>query len=128
MGAAPETPAVRFCQNVSVSLPRGETTPDPVTTETSHWLRAGETTSWRLGEAAADLPALGKAIAADPDVAECAVARMWNFAMSKDDIVTDRTTVPREVIQPFIDTFLSNGKNLKEVLRSILVSDDFIRF
>jgi hypothetical protein len=56
------------------------------------------------------------------------VARVWNFAMSKEDIVTDEVTVPRPVIQPYIDQFQANGMNLREVLRSILVSDDFVRF
>jgi hypothetical protein len=37
-------------------------------------------------------------------------------------------TVPVEVIQPFIDEFKSNGMNLKETLRAILLSDDFVKF
>jgi hypothetical protein len=67
-------------------------------------------------------------MAQDPDVAECAVARMYNFAMSKEDIVSDLATVPVEVIQPYIDEFNGNGMNLKVTLRAILVSDDFVRF
>lgn len=102
--------------------------PAPVTTELSHWLSAGEETAWRKGIPAADLPSLGQAIAADPAVAACAVARTWNFAMSKDDIVSDQAVVPVEVIQPFINEFQSNGMRLKKVLRSILLSEDFIRF
>ena len=104
------------------------TTPDAVPTEIAHWLAPGEQTSWRLGEAAPDLPALGKAMAKDPDVAECAVARMWNFAMSKEDIVSDLATVPHEVIQAYVDEFNVNGMNLKQVLRSMLTSEDFVRF
>jgi hypothetical protein len=104
------------------------TVPDPLTTEMSHWLNPGETTAWRMGSPVNDLPELGKAMAADPDVAECAVARMYNFAMSKEDIVSDLATVPVEVIQPFIDEFKSNGMNLKETLRAILLSDDFVKF
>jgi len=104
------------------------TTPDAVKTEISHWLRAGETPSWRLGQATPDLPALGKAIAADPDVSECAVARMWNFAMSKEDIVSDLATVPTEVLETYIEEFKSNNMNLKKVLRSMFTSEDFVRF
>lgn len=114
-----------FGEGIQVQTP---VAPAPLPTELSHWLSNGESTAWRYGAPAPDLPALGQAIAADPASAECAVARVWNFAMSKDDIVSDKATVPREVIQPFIDEFLSNGKNLKKVLRSILVSDDFVRF
>lgn len=104
------------------------TVPDPLTTEMSHWLNAGETLAWRKGAEVKDLPGLGQAMAQDPDVAECAVARMYNFAMSKEDIVSDLATVPVEVIQPFIDEFNGNGMNLKETLRAILVSDDFVKF
>jgi hypothetical protein len=104
------------------------TTPDAVKTEIGHWLRSGEVTSWRLGTPTPDLPALGKAIAADPDVAECAVARMWNFAMSKEDIVSDLATVPIDVLTPYIEEFGDNGMNLKQVLRSMFASEDFVRF
>lgn len=104
------------------------TIPDPVTTQMDHWLTAGQTTAWRKGVEAKDLPELGKAMAADPDVAQCAVARMYNFAMSKEDIVSDLATVPPEVIQPYVDEFMSNGMNLKKTLRAILLSDDFVKF
>jgi hypothetical protein len=104
------------------------TVPDPVTTQMDHWLNPGQTTAWRKGVEVKDLPELGKAMAADPDIAECAVARMYNFAMSKEDIVSDLATVPVEVIQPYIDEFNSNGMNLKLTLRAILLSDDFVKF
>jgi hypothetical protein len=104
------------------------TVPNPLPTEMSHWLNAGEPLAWRKSAEVKDLPELGKAMAADPDIAECAVARMYNFAMSKEDIVSDLATVPLEVIQPHIDEFKSNGMNLKETLRAILLSDDFIKF
>lgn len=102
--------------------------PEAVATELSHWLRPGETTSWRLGQPVADLPALGQAMADDPDVAACAVARMWNFTMSKEDIVNDLSSVPPEVMAPYLAEFTSNGMNLKQVLRSMFMSDDFVRF
>lgn len=104
------------------------TVPDPLPTEMAHWLNPGETTAWRLGTPVADLPELGKAMAADPAITECAVARMYNFAMSKEDIVSDLATVPLDVIQPYIDDFNSNGMSLKKTLRTILLSDDFVKF
>ncbi len=104
------------------------TVPDPLTTEMSHWLNGGEPLAWRKGAEVKDLPELGQAMAKDPDVAECAVARMYNFAMSKEDIVSDLATIPLEVLQPHIDEFVGNGMNLKETLRSILLSDDFVKF
>ncbi|MDC3952474.1 DUF1549 domain-containing protein [Polyangium jinanense] len=104
------------------------TVPDPQKTVLSHWLKDGETTAWRFGEPVADLPALGQAMAADADVHDCAVARMYNFAMSKEDIVSDLATVPPEVLKPYVEDFLANGMNLKKTLRTILLSDDFTKF
>ena len=102
--------------------------PEAVTTTLSHWLKDGETTSWRLGSKASNLVELGQAIAADPDVAECAVARAWNFVMSKEDIVSDLATVPVEVLASYQKDFVKNGLNLKRTLRAMFVSDDFTKF
>lgn len=104
------------------------TVPDPLPTELSHWLSPGEKLSWRLGQETPDLAALGQAMANDQDVKDCAVARMYNFAMSKEDIVTDLATVPPEVLAPYVDEFMKNGLSLKKTLRAILVSDDFVSF
>jgi hypothetical protein len=110
---------------ISVQTP---VAPDPVQTQLSHWLVAGQKTAWRHGEEVADLPALGSAMATDPDVAECAVARMWNFAMSKEDIVTDLATVPITVIETHVASFAQSGFDLKATLREIMLSDDFTKF
>lgn len=104
------------------------TAPDPVKTELSHWLRAGEKMHWRLGLEVSDMAELGAAIAADPDVSECAAARAYNFAFSKEDIVTDLATVPPAVLDKYVDLFEKNGQNLKKTMRAIFASDDFVRF
>ncbi len=102
--------------------------PDPVTTEMSHWLRDGETLAWHNGRTVTDLASLGQVLAEDPAISECMVARMWNFALSKEDIVTDLATVPFGVVQPHIDEFDNNGQDLKAVLRGIFLSEDFVSF
>jgi hypothetical protein len=102
--------------------------PTPVTTERSHWLPDGEPTAWRYGVEVADLAALGQAIAEDPAVAECLVARTWNFALSKEDIVTDLATVPFGVIEKHVNEYDSNGQDMKAVLRDIFLSEDFVSF
>jgi hypothetical protein len=117
--------AGQYQSKISVMTP---VAPTPVPTELSHWLQPGETTHWRNGVPAADLTALGQAVAADPDVTECMVARLWNFAMSKGDIVTDLATVPPSVLASSLDTFQKNGQNVKQTLRAIFASDDFVRF
>ncbi|MFO0555850.1 MAG: DUF1549 domain-containing protein [Polyangiaceae bacterium] len=103
--------------------------PQPVKSELSHWLsNTGDSLAWRQGEPITNLSDLATVLADDPAVSECLVARMWNFAMSKEDIVTDLATVPYSVVEPHIIKFDSNGQNLKAVLRDIVLSDDFVSF
>lgn len=101
--------------------------PDPVDTERSHWLPAGEPTAWRAGVEVDSLPELGAAMVADPTVSACLTARMWNFAMSKEDIVTDLAVVPATVIEDHITQLNATG-NLKEVIRAMFKSEDFVSF
>ncbi len=89
---------------------------------------AGETTAWRFGKPAADLTALGTAMAADPDVAECAVARAWNFAQGKTDIVDSLQTVPKATIATQTAAFIANGHKLKDLMFTVFTSDDFTKF
>lgn len=90
------------------------------------WLPPGEPTAWRLGVLAPDLPALGAAMAADPKVAECAVARFWNWGMGKGDIVDTIATIPTEVIATQIAA-LQTG-TLKDAVLAVYLSDDFVKF
>jgi hypothetical protein len=96
--------------------------------ELSDYLVPGETTAWRFGVPAADLPALGAAMAADRDVAECAVARVWNWALGKDDIVDAMREVPTEVIQLQIDDFIADQYRLRDAIFNVFTSDDFVKF
>jgi hypothetical protein len=104
------------------------TTPDPQATQLSHWLAEGETTAWRFGKPVKDLAELGQAMASDPEVKNCMVARLWNLTMSKEDIVTDLATVPTSVVEPYIEQLETNGGNLKETLKTMIKSEDFTRF
>jgi hypothetical protein len=93
------------------------------------WLPTGaQTLAWRNGQTVTDLPSLGAAIAADPDVARCAVNRVWNLAMSRGDIVNDLATIPPVVTDPLLADFKANGMKLKAVIRSVFTSDDFVKF
>jgi hypothetical protein len=92
------------------------------------WLPASETFAWRNGTPVTDLPSLGKAIAADPDVTNCMVTREWNYAMSRGDVVNDLATVPTVVTAPLVTTFTSGGLTIKPLLKTIFTSDDFVKF
>lgn len=92
------------------------------------YLPDGETTAWRLNVPTPDLVSLGAAIAADPDVAECGVARMWNWALGKTDIVDTLQEVPIETIQTQVAAFTSGGYKLKDLIYAVYTSDDFVKF
>lgn len=92
------------------------------------FLPDGETLKWRLGKEITDIPSLGKALSEDPDVAICAVNRMWNFAMSRGDIVNDLAAVPTAVTQPYVDQFKGNGMKLKAIIAAVFKSEDFTKF
>ena len=94
----------------------------------SDYLPSGETTAWRLNQPAADLPALGAVMAADPAVAECGVARIWNWALGKTDIVDTLQEVPTDTIKAQIDAFAANGYKLKDMIYAVYTSDDFVKF
>jgi hypothetical protein len=96
--------------------------------EMSDWLPEGETTAWRLGVPAADLTELGQAMAADPAIAECAVARAWNFALGKTDIVTTLAVVPSDVIAAQVEAFTTGGHKLKDLFFAVFTADDFVKF
>ncbi len=92
------------------------------------WLPAGQTTAWRFGVSVADLPALGQAMATDPKVAECAVARLWNYAMGAGDIVDTLAVVPSDVIAAQVAAFQASGGKLKDALYAVFTADDFVKF
>jgi hypothetical protein len=105
-------------------------TPIPTTpiTKLADWLPAGEQLSWRYKTPVNSLTDLGAAMAKDPDVADCQVARAWNWAMSKDDIVNDLATVPQSTIATLEAQLVSGNYQMKPVFKAIFTSDDFVKF
>jgi hypothetical protein len=94
----------------------------------SDYLPTGEGLAWRHGMPVTDMRSLGAAMAADPDVAACAVARMWNWALGKLDIVDGPARIPAATIEKQVAAFQANGYRLRAALFDIFTSDDFVRF
>lgn len=92
------------------------------------FLLAGEPTAWKKDMPAADIKAMGQAMASDPAVIECAVSRVWNYAMSKGDIVGDSASLDPKVIATVVQKFKASGFNLNATWREIFTHDDFVRF
>jgi len=92
------------------------------------WLPDGEPTGWRFGVPARNLPELGSALAVDPDVDRCAVTRVWNWAMGHGDVITSVEVVPEAVTQPIVEGYVASGHDLREVVRAVFTSGDFVSF
>jgi len=92
------------------------------------YLPAGEPYSWRAGVVTPTLETYGAAMAADPDVAQCGVARMWNWALGHGDIVDSLREVPKETIQAQVDAFTQNGFKMRDLIYAVFTSDDFAQF
>jgi hypothetical protein len=92
------------------------------------YLVAGQPLAWRFGKTITDIPSLGAAMVADPEVQRCAVNRVWNYAMSRGDIVNDLATVPPAITAGFLTEFQGNGMNLREIMRGVFKTDDFVKF
>ena len=106
----------------SVTLPTGELA------AYTDWLITEEGPGWRNGVYAADLPALGAAMAADPEVIECVVARMWNWGFGHGDVVDTLSIVPSETIAAQVANFQNSNYNLKALIQEVFTSDDFTRY
>lgn len=92
------------------------------------YLPPGEGLAWRAGVPLTDMHSLGMVMAKDPDIAACAIARLWNWALGKLDIVDGSVRVPTATIERQIAAFEANGYRLRAALFDIFTSDDFIRF
>ncbi len=114
----------KFQTKISVPTPLDGSPPAAL----SDYLPAGETTAWRFGTPAADIAGLGAAMAADPAVATCGVARMWNWALGKTDIVDTLQEVPADTIATQVTAFQTGGFKLKDLIYAVYTSDDFVKF
>jgi len=92
------------------------------------YVPAGETTAWRYQVPVADIPALGQAMKNDPQVEACGVARIWNWALGKTDIVDTLQVVPSDTIKDQIAAFHASGWTLKDLVLAVYTSDDFVKF
>jgi hypothetical protein len=71
---------------------------------------------------------MGQRMAVDDEVQACGVARVWNFAMSRGDIVNDAANVPTEVIADLVTGFKASNGNLRATMREVFLHPDFVRF
>ena len=94
----------------------------------SDYLPSGESMAWRFGMPVTDMASLGRVMAADKAIAECAVARVWNWAMGKADIVDGGARVPSATIAEHVTAFVAGGHKLRDTMYRVFTSDDFVKF
>ncbi len=102
--------------------------PDAAPAVLGDYLPAGEPLAWRSDVTVTDMTGLGAAIAADPDVSACVIARLWNWAFGKLDIVDGATRVPAATIERQVAAFEASGHRIRGALLDIFTHDDFVRF
>jgi len=107
---------------------------------TAAWKKTMKVDGAEISAQAATINELGQQMSKDDEVIECAVKRVWNYAMGRADIteiggrswvvLPDRNDPNPELVTmtKLVKDFKGNGFNLKKTLRTILVSDDFVRF
>jgi hypothetical protein len=92
------------------------------------WLPKDEVTSWRFNKPAKNLTEFGAAMAADPVFTTCMVTRVWNWAMSRPNVVEDGAVLTTELATKLTTELAANNGNLKKSVRSVFTSDSFIHF
>jgi hypothetical protein len=102
--------------------------PDAPTAVPGDYLPPGEPLAWRSDTPVTDMTQLGAAIAADPDVSACVIARLWNWALGKSDIVDSATRVPAATIEQQVAAFEANGHLIRGAILDIFTHDDFVKF
>lgn len=102
--------------------------PDEPRAAMTDYLPPGEALAWRFGVPVSDMASLGAAMAADPDIAACAIARLWTWAFGKTDLVDGAARVPIATIEQPLAAFEASGYRIRDALLHIFTSDDFIRF
>ncbi len=96
------------------------------------WLPDGQQqTAWKFGMPAANLTEMGTQMAGDDEVLECAVKRVWNYAMARGDTTTigggNWVDAPKH-LPVLVKSFKEGNYNMKSVLRAVVLSDEFVRF
>jgi hypothetical protein len=61
-------------------------------------------------------------------VAECLIARYWDWALGKGDIVDTLSLVPSATIQTQVAAFQQSGGLMKDAIFAVYTSDDFVKF
>ena len=71
---------------------------------------------------------LGAAIAADPNLPVCVASRMWNWAMSRGDVVNDGSAITDDLATSLTTQFVADNYNMKKLVRRVFTDPTFVRY
>jgi hypothetical protein len=100
----------------------------PRPTLITDWIPSGEVTAWRYQKPVADLTALGQAITADPGFSRCMATRVWNWAMSRGDVVNEGTVLTDALAKPLATAFVNDNYNMKNMIRRVFTDPNYVRY
>ena len=92
------------------------------------WIPAGEPLSYRFGQPTPTVKEFGAAMAADPAFKACMATRIWNWAMSRGDVVVDQAILTPDFSAQLTQQVDAKNWNLKEFIRAVYKSAYFIRY
>lgn len=92
------------------------------------WLPDAEGTAWRFGVPVKDLTEYARAIVNDPAFAPCMATRVWNWAMSRGDVVADKVPLTENQAKLLTTELMQKKWNLRALIRATFLSPQFIRY
>lgn len=114
----------RLAMNSQVKIP----VPGEPTAQLRDFLPMGESTAYRFGKPVKDLKELGDAIAADPAFPRCMATRIWNWALSRPDVVEDQATLTEALATELATELVNNKWNMKALTYKVFTNESFVRF
>lgn len=92
------------------------------------WIPVNEPLSYRFGKPTSTIKEFGDAMASDPAFKSCMATRLWNWAMSRGDVVVDQATLTPDFEAQLTQQIDANNWNLKEYIRAVFKNPSFIRY
>ena len=54
--------------------------------------------------------------------------RVWNWALSRGDVVVDQTTLSKDVLTELTDDLRASNHNVKRLMRKVFTHPSFVRY
>jgi len=92
------------------------------------WIPVNEPLSYRFGKPTSTIREFGDAMAADPAFKSCMATRLWNWAMSRGDVVNDGLPLTDALANQLTTQLVAENYNVKKMLKRIFTDPYFVRY